>query len=137
MSLIKWEPFSDFDRLLDERFLPSLSKLACDLAVDIYEEKDTVVAKMSLPGIKSDEIDISIEDDMLTVSGRREEEKEAMDKDYYSKEIRRGSFSRTMRLPKSVEADKAKANFENGVLTVAMPVVKGAKDKTVKVRVSK
>ncbi len=137
MSLIKWEPFSEFDRLFDAQSFPSLPKIGWDLAVDIYEEKGNVIAKMSLPGIKPEEIDVSIEGDMLTVSGRREEEKEIKDKDYYSKEIRRGSFSRTSTLPKEVDASKAKAKFEDGILVISMPAIKGAKEKAVKVTISK
>lgn len=136
MSLIKWEPFSEIDRLVDERFFPSLPKLGWDLAVDVYEEKGNVIAKMSLPGIKPKEVDVSIEGDELTVSGRREEEKETKDKEYYSKEIRRGSFSRTTTLPTTVEADKATAQFEDGVLVVTMPAVADAKEKAVKVAVT-
>lgn len=136
MSLIKWEPFSEFDRLFDERAFSSLPKLGWDLAVDIYEEKGDVIAKMSLPGVKAEEVDIAIEGDTLTISGRREEEQETKDKDYYSKEIRRGSFSRTAALPTSVEADKATAKFEDGMLVVTMPAVKGAKDRAVNVKIS-
>ena len=138
MQLIKWEPFKEMDRFFDDRFsqpFGAFPKLGLDLAVDVYEEKGNVVAKMSLPGIKSDELDVSIEDDMLTISGRREEEREVDKKDYYSKEIRRGSFSRTVSLPKSVDAGRAEAKYENGELVVTMPVVAGAKEKAVKVKV--
>src|SRR3990167_7113367 len=98
MQIVKWEPFKEIDRFFDDRFLsfPSMPKLGWDLAVDVYEEKGNVIAKMSLPGIKPEEIDISLGDDMITISGRREEEKEVDKKDYYSKEIRRGSFSRSV-----------------------------------------
>jgi len=138
MQLIKWEPFKEIDRFFDDRFFQPFglfSKLGLDLAVDVYEEKGTIVAKMSLPGVKPEEVDISLEDDMLTVSGRREEEKEVDKKDYYSKEIRRGSFSRTVSLPKSVDAGKAEAKYENGELTVTMPIVAGAKDKAVHIKI--
>lgn len=137
MSLIKWEPFNEFDNFFDERFLPSLPKLGRDLAMDIYEEKGNVVAKMSLPGINSKDVDISIENDMLTVSGRRSEETETKNKDYYSKEIRRGSFSRTTVLPRTVEAYKARAKFEEGILVVSVPVVEGVDSKVVKVKIEK
>lgn len=140
MQLIKWEPFKEIDRFFDDRFLQPFSafpKLGLDLAVDVYEEKGNVIAKMSLPGIKSEDLDISLEDDMLTISGRREEEKETEKKDYYSKEIRRGSFSRTVSLPRSVDAGKAEAKYENGELVVTMPAVAGAKEKAVKVKIKK
>jgi HSP20 family protein len=140
MQLIKWEPLKEIDRFFDDRFLQpfsTFSKLGLDLAVDVYEEKGNVVAKMSLPGIKSEELDISLEDDMLTISGRREEEKETDKKDYYSKEIRRGSFSRTVSLPKSVDAGKAEAKYNDGELVVTMPVIAGTKEKAIKVTINK
>jgi len=140
MQLIKWEPFREIDQLFDDRFFQSsalFSKLGFDLAVDVYEEKGNIIAKMSLPGIKSEDLDMSIENDMLTISGRREEEKEVDKKDYYSKEIRRGSFSRTVRLPKQVDTGKAEARYENGELVVTMPVMSGAKEKAVKVKIKK
>jgi HSP20 family protein len=140
MKLIKWEPFGEIDQLFNDPFLQQFSpfpKLGLDLAVDVYEEKGNVVAKMSLPGIKSEELDISLEDDMLTISGRREEEKEVDKKDYYSKEIRRGSFSRAVSLPKSVDAGKAEAKFEDGMLVVTVSAIEGVKEKTVKVKIDK
>jgi HSP20 family protein len=141
MSLIKWEPFGEMDRFFNEPFFsnfPSLTRpMGFDLAVDVYEEKDNVVAKMSLPGLKSEDVEVSIEDNTLTVTGRREEEKETKDKEYYSKEIRRGAFSRTVALPTSVKADKAEAKFADGMLTITVPVIEGAKEKAVKVKISK
>jgi HSP20 family protein len=138
MSLIKWEPLNEFDRLLDNRLFPTLIKsFDFDLSVDVYEEKGNVVAKMSLPGLKPDDVDIIIEDDTLTVSGHREEEKEVKDKTYYCKEIRRGSFSRSTKLPKMVEVNKTEAKFEDGMLTVTVPAIKGAKGKAVKIKISK
>jgi len=140
MQIIKWEPFGEVDKFFDDRIFPSfpvMPKLGMDLAVDIYEEKDKVIAKMSLPGIKSDELDISLEDDMLTISGSREEEKEVDKKDYYSKEIKRGSFSRSVRLPKAVDSSKTEAEYKDGVLVVTMPVVEGSKEKSVKIKLNK
>lgn len=137
MPIIKWEPFREFDRFFDDRLFPTRQMLGWDLAIDVYEEKGNIIAKMSLPGIKPEDLDISLEDDLLTVSGRREEEKEVDKKDYYSKEIRRGSFSRSVTLPKSVDAAKAQASYEDGVLVVTMPAAAGAKEKAIKVKVKK
>lgn len=138
MTLIKWEPFNEIERFFGDHSFPSLlafRKLGWDLAIDVYEEKDTVMAKMSLPGIKPEDIEISLEGEILTISGRREEEKETDKKDYYSKEIRRGSFSRSVRLPQSVDAKKTEAKYEDGVLIVTMPVIAGTKEKVVKVAI--
>jgi HSP20 family protein len=135
MKLIKWEPLNELDRFFEP--LTSFPKLGLDLAVDVYEEKDMIVAKMNLPGIHAQELDISLEDDVLTVSGRREEEKETEKKDYYSKEIRRGSFTRSVRLPKSVDAPKAEATYEHGELRIVIPIIAGTKEKAVKVKIKK
>ncbi len=140
MPITKWEPFGEIDRMFTEPFfsnLPTTSRpFGFDLAVDVYEEKGTVVAKMSLPGMKSSDVDVTIEDNLLTISGHREEEKETNNKEYYSKEIRRGTFSRTVTLPTSVKADKAEAKFEDGMLMVTAPAIAAAKDRATKVKVT-
>lgn len=137
MQLIKWEPFKEIDRFFDNHNLTnfSLANLGWDLAIDVFEENGNVVAKMSLPGIKPEEVDLSVDEENLTVSGRREEEKEVNKKEYYSKEIRRGSFSRTISLPKQVDPAKAEAKYSDGVLMVSMPVVKGVPQKTFKIKI--
>ncbi len=138
MAIIKWEPVSDIDKFFDDRSISSIfPKLGWDLAVDVYEEKGNVCAKMNLPGVNPEELDVSVDEDMLTISGAREEEKKTEEKDYYSKEIRRGSFSRSVQLPKHVDAVKTKAEYEDGVLIVSMPIVKGEERKAVQVKVAK
>lgn len=138
MPLIKWEPFDEIERLFGGRpGVSAFAKIGWDLSADVYEEGKNVVAKLSLPGVKPEEIDISVDRDTITVSGSREEEQETDKKDYYSKEIRRGSFSRTVSLPKIVDADDAKAEYADGVLVIKIPVVKGQEKKAVKVSVSK
>lgn len=134
MQLIKWEPFKEIDQFIENSIFPAF-KVGFDLAVDVYEEGANIIAKMSLPGIKKEDFDISLDDDMMTISGRREEETEIDKKDYYSKEIRRGAFSRTVSLPKSVDPTKSEAKYENGELIVTMPVIEGAKEKVVKVQI--
>lgn len=135
MAIIKWDPFGEMERFFDDRpYISMFPKLGWDLAVDVYEEGKDVIAKMSLPGVKSDELEISIDKDVLTISGARQEESETDKKDYYSKEIRRGSFSRSVTLPKIVDADEAKADYNDGILVVTMPIVKGQEKKAVKVQ---
>ena len=92
---------------------------------------------MGLPGVQEADIDISIEDEMLTIGGLREEEKETNEKNYYSKEIKRGSFVRKVRLPRMVDAAKAEASYKAGVLKVVVPIVPGTKEKVVKVNLKK
>lgn len=133
MSLIKWEPFMDVDNLFES--FPAVSKLGGDLAVDVYEKDNNLVAEMSLPGIDRHNIKVSVEDNYLHISGSREESKEEKKKHYYSKEIRRGSFERVVRLPSAVQKDKVSAEFKNGELTVTLPKTTEESSKKVKVEV--
>ena len=140
MPIIKWESFNEIEKFFSDRSfssLPIFHKLGWDFAVDLYEEKGNIVAKMSLPGIKPEDIAVSIEGDLLTIAGRREEEKEVEKKDYCSKEIRRGSFSRNVSLPKPVDMKKTEEKYEDGVLAITLPVIPGAKEKSVKIKVGK
>jgi HSP20 family protein len=137
MNIVQWKPFGELDQIFDDRFSAGFPKVGLDLAIDLYEEKGNVIAKMSLPGIQANELEVSVENDTLTITGRREEEKETEKKDYYSKEIRRGSFSRSISLPSLVDAEKTTAEYKDGVLMVSMPVVTGKQRKLVKVTVQK
>lgn len=136
MDLIRWEPLGEIERFFESGW-PRLSSqnLGLDLSVDLYEEGDNLVAKMQLPGIEAKNIDVSVEDQVLRVKGKREEEKEEKKKNYYSKEIRRGSFERAVRLPKPVVVEKTTANHKDGVLVVTMPKKAEAKGGKVKVNV--
>jgi HSP20 family protein len=133
MNIVTWKPFAELDRFFDDRASLALPRFGGDLAVDLYEENGNVIAKMNLPGVKPDELDITLENDTLVITGRREEEKKTEEKDYYHKEIRRGSFSRSVSLPKSVNAEATEARYDGGVLVVTMPIVKGAEEKATKI----
>lgn len=136
MSLIKWEPFEEFDKMFGNNLLaPLSSSLGWDLAVDMYEEKGNIVAEMNVPGLKADDIDVTVEDGFLRVSGSREETEEKKEKQYYRKEIRRGSFERSMRLSCDVEKDKVAADYKGGVLKITLPKAKKQTQKKVKVKV--
>lgn len=137
MQIIKWEPFGEIDRFFEEFPVVSLPKFGWDMAIDLFEEKGNVIAKMNLPGIDPDKVNVSVDDDILRVSGSREEEKEEKDKHYYSKEIRRGSFERAVRLPKSVDRTKVDAEYKNGTLQITMPIADKAKETAVKVKIKK
>lgn len=133
MSLIKWEPLMDIDNIFDS--FPTLSKLGTDLAIDVYEKDNNIIAEMNLPGIDPDKIEVSVENNYLRVSGSREESKEENEKNYYSKEIKRGSFERMVRLPSEVEEDKVSAEFKNGELVVTLPKAEESSTKKVKIDV--
>lgn len=135
MTLIKWEPFSEIDHFFDD--LPSLTKVGWDLAVDVYEKDNNLVAEMNLPGIDPEKIDIAIEDGYLRVTGSREESKEEKKKHFYSQEIRRGSFERVVRLPSPVQKEKVTAEFKNGELRITLPKMKEIAKSKVKIQIKK
>ena len=124
MSIIKWEPFSEVDNFFQELPIQTFGKIGSDLAVDLYEEKENIIAKMNLPGVNPDKIKVSVEDNMLRVSGSHEEEKEEKKKHYYHKEIKKGSFERVVSLPQAVKKEGVSAEYKNGVLKIVLPKTK-------------
>ena len=145
MSIVRWEPFRDFmtlreamDRLFEESFVgPRRRELppAAEgtLALDIYQTDDATVIKSSVPGLKPEEIDISITGNTLTISGESKEEEEVKEENYIRRERRYGSFSRSVVLPEGLEPDKAEASFDDGVLTLIIPKAPESKPKIIKV----
>ncbi len=103
--------------------------------VDIYEEGDNVVVKAEIPGIKKDDIDVSLTDNTITISGEKEKEEKVEKKNYYRLERSYGSFTRTFRLPAEVQSDKAKAKFKDGILEIRIPKTEEAKKREKKVKV--
>jgi len=107
------------------------------LPTDMIEAKDNVIVKMSAPGVKPEDIDISVVGDTLTIKGETKSEGQFEEGSYIRKERRYGAFQRTLSLPASVASDKAKAEFENGVLTLTLPKAEEAKPKSIKVTMKK
>jgi HSP20 family protein len=103
--------------------------------VDILENNGDIVVKAELPGVKKEDIDISLTDDTITISGEKKKEEEVKKKDYYRYESSYGSFCRTFSLPSEVQSDKAKTKMKDGVLEVRIPKTEEAKKKEVKVKV--
>jgi HSP20 family protein len=104
-------------------------------AIEVYEEKDDVVVKAEIPGMKKEDLDINISDSHLTIKGEKKQEEEIKKKGYYYSERSYGSFMRTIELPNEVKTDKAYANFKDGVLEVRLPKTEEAKKKEVKIKV--
>jgi len=102
--------------------------------VDIYRENSNLVVKAPLPGVKPEDIDVTVVGETLTIRGETKEEKEVKEENVIRRERRFGAFSRTVDLPAPVDANKAKATFENGVLTLTLPVAEEAKPKEIKVQ---
>ncbi len=131
MSLIKWHPMYDLDQWFDQ------SQAGFAPAVDVWEDENNVYIETPLPGMDPEQVDISIENDVLTIEGSHEKKSEVDDKNYYRKEVRIGSFHRAVALPATVKSDKAEASYQNGMLTITVPKEERAKPKKVKIDVKK
>lgn len=134
-GIINWTPgfpFRDLDKIFDEGVW---SDVDFTPAIDVYQDKDNVIVETPLPGVDPEKVDITIENDVLTISGNSEDTKEVKREDYYRKEVRRGSFSRSVILPMSVKADMAEAHSEKGILKVTIPKAEEAKPKKIAVKV--
>jgi len=107
---------------------------AGSLAVDMYETDDEVVVKTAVSGIKSENIDVSITGDVLTIKGETKAEEKVEKANYIRQERRYGAFSRSLTLPSTVVADKATAEFDDGVLILTLPKAEEVKPKTIKVQ---
>jgi len=138
MSLIKWAPFlSEFDDMdkISDAMLPTIrgEHFGFTPAVDMYEDKDNIVVETQLAGIDPEKVDISIENNTLCIKGESEKKSEVEDKNYYRKEIRRGSFFRSIPLPTKVDGDNASAVNEGGVLKINIPKAPEVKPKSIKI----
>lgn len=107
------------------------------LSVDVYQTEKDIVIKSTIAGVKQDDIDISLNDDMITIRGIREPQEEIQKEDYFYQECYWGGFSRSIILPVEVRSDKAEAVLENGILTITLPKVNKIKTTTIKVKEKK
>jgi HSP20 family protein len=104
--------------------------------VDVFETNDSIVLKADLPDVNKDEVDISVQNNTLTIRGERKREKEINERDFYRMERSYGSFARSFSLPPTVDAEKIEAAFTNGVLTLTLPKREESKPKQIKVKAS-
>lgn len=104
---------------------------AGQLAVDVYQTEDDIVIKSTIAGVKPETIDLSVNNDMITIRGKRDKEHEVSDDDYFYRECYWGGFSRSIILPCEVRVDSIKASMKNGILTVVLPKAKKVSKVTV------
>jgi HSP20 family protein len=103
------------------------------LPLDVRATPDALIVEASLPGVKPDDVDVTVEDGTLTITANTAAETESRDGDYLISEIRRGSATRSLSLPAGLEADRASAQFENGVLTLQIPKAEKAKPRQIRI----
>ena len=143
-NLTRWEPVREMmtlreamDRLFDDAFTRPVNLRDggwSSPAIDMYQTDDEVVVRAALPGFKADEVQINVTGEVLTLRGEMKHEEEKKDKAWHIREQRWSSFERSITLPTDVKADKAAADFENGILTVTLPKAEEVKPRTITVK---
>jgi HSP20 family protein len=148
MAIERWRPWDEFREM--ERWMDQMVRRPSRVwgrplvwwrvpteavgwvpAVEMYEKVDKFIVRTELPGMKKEEIDVSVVGNTLTISGEKKAEAEVKDEDYYCCEMCYGKFSRSVDLPTAVDAAKVDASYENGILEITLPKVEAAKPKKV------
>ncbi len=143
MALVEWKPFEELDNLQDKinrLFDKTSGKGAAESgsflpATDIYSEDNNLVIETELPGVRKEDVDIKIEDNTLTIKGKKEFKKEDKGENYYRVERSYGSFSRSFMFPDNVEREGIKAEFKNGLLKLILPKKPEAKAKNIDIEI--
>lgn len=125
------------ERLFDDRLFrplwPANVEHGTAPALDLYTTPQAVIAKVALPGVKPEDVDVSIGDDLVTITGSFKEEKETIEAGYVHKELSHGSFNRSFSIPTAIKTEAATASFKDGLLTLTLPKAEEVKPKHVKV----
>jgi HSP20 family protein len=147
-SIVRWEPFRDmvaFRDALDRMFEEGLARspvppwgpwAAGAMPVDMYETDETVVVKAPIPGVKAEEIEVSITGDTLTIKAEVKDEEEVSRDNYLRRERRFGSCCRSITLPGGLLTEEAEADYSEGVLVLTFPKAEEVKPKTIEVKAS-
>jgi len=153
VAIIKWSPFKEFtdlqremDSLFDEFFgrralpsriaKPSRASGVYFPPVDVYEKADEMVIKVGIPGVKKEDVEVSLLENTLTIKGQRSKDTDVREEDYYYLEQHYGSFSRSITFPVELDPEDMKASYKDGVLEIIIPKSKKEKPKQIEIRVS-
>lgn len=148
-SLRTWDPAEEMERFFEDPLLTNWpffrvawgrtprEGIGWAPALEMYEKDNNFVVKAELPGVKKDDVDVSITGDTLTIRGQKKASKEVKEEDYYRCESHYGSFSRSITLPASVDAKKIEASYENGILEIRVPKAKEAVPTKVEIKGNK
>ncbi len=145
-GLAVWQPFREiedmgrrFEDFFGRPFLPAAwrrlpsAEMVWAPALDVVEKEDKFLVKVELPGVKEEDVDVSVAGDMLTISGEKQAESEVKKKGYSYSESSYGSFSRSITMPSTVDASKIEASYDKGVLEITLPKTAEVKSKKVAV----
>ena len=139
MSLIKWDPFREFNTLparlafWGKDWEEPLSTTTYVPSVDIFETDNEVVVKAEMPGMNASDVDVRLENNVLTLKGERHFEKDAKEENYHRIEREYGTFTRSFALPRTVNGDKVSAEYRDGILKIVLPKKEETKPKAIKV----
>lgn len=141
----RWEPFrdmlnlrADMDRVFKSFFsgFPEEREGYWAPIIDIEEDKDNIIVKAEIPGIKKEDIKVAVHGNLLSISGERKQESDVKEKTYHRIERAYGRFSRTITLPSDVDADKIKASYKDGLLKISLPKPESVKPKQIDVEIT-
>ncbi len=151
MAIERWHPLEEMERMMEEmlrwpfrlRRRPltwwrvPMEEAGWSPPIEMYEKPDKFIVRAELPGMKKEDLDISLIGDTLTISGEKKPEAEIKDEEYLRCELCYGKFSRAVNLPSAVEASKVEATYENGILIITLPKAEEAKPKKIELKVEK
>jgi HSP20 family protein len=144
-TLMRWDPMSEFQTLrtaMDRLFDQSIGRMgpvrgedleSRTLGLDVVETNDDYIVRAAVPGIDPKDVEITINDDVLTISGKFEEKSEEKEQQYIRQELHYGQFHRSLKLPPTVDVDKSNAKFENGMLELRLPKRPEARARSLKI----
>jgi len=146
MAIVRFEPFRDLQDRMNRLFTESYRGQAGEEdwalggtwapAVDIYEQENNIVIKAELPGVDPKDVDIRLDNNILTIKGERKARQEHQQGDYFQQEVCSGAFARTITLPEGVNADEVKARYHDGVLEISMPAPASVASKKVPIEIA-
>jgi HSP20 family protein len=153
MAIQRWDPWGsieEMERRMDEAMrYPMISRrpmfwwrlpvedMTMSPAIEVIDKKDKLMVRAEVPGVKPEDIDISVSDSTLTIKGEKKSESEVKEDDYYRREMSYGRFSRSVALPTKVQADKVDASYDDGILEITLSKAHEAKPKKVAVKSKK
>jgi HSP20 family protein len=144
-KIVRWQPAGDLmslreamDRLFEDSWVGARAwnfpSPWTEPALDVFETAENVTVKAAIPGVKPEDVEITVTGNVLTIAGEAKAETETKEKNYLRRETRMGSFSRMLELPAGLQTEKADAKFENGILTIEFPKAEEVKPKSIKVK---